>query len=78
MISRSPASLVLLTALAGLGCAVSEPLDSPPGSSDAAGSGDQTAAQPSPPYMPPAPKPHVSADDLAIVAAWIAGGALNN
>ena len=40
--------------------------------------GDPTAAKPSPPYMPPAPNAHVSADDLAIVAAWIADGALNN
>jgi hypothetical protein len=41
-------------------------------------SGDPTASPPSPPYMPPAPNPNVSADDLAIVAAWIAGGALDN
>jgi hypothetical protein len=41
-------------------------------------SGDPTASPPSPPYMPPTPNPNVSAADLALVAAWIAGGALNN
>jgi hypothetical protein len=41
-------------------------------------SGDPTATPPSPPYLPPAPNANVSASDLAIVAAWIAGGALNN
>jgi hypothetical protein len=41
-------------------------------------SGDPTATPPSPPYMPPAPNANVSASDLAIVAAWIAEGALNN
>ncbi len=40
--------------------------------------GDPTASPPSPPYMPPSPNPHVSADDLALVAAWIADGALND
>jgi hypothetical protein len=40
--------------------------------------GDPAASPPSPPYMPPDPNPKVSADGLAIVAAWIAGGALNN
>jgi hypothetical protein len=40
--------------------------------------GDPTASPPSPPYMPPDPNPKVAADGLAIVAAWIAGGALNN
>jgi hypothetical protein len=41
-------------------------------------SGDPTATPPSPPYMPPAPNASVSASDLAIVAAWIAAGALND
>jgi hypothetical protein len=41
-------------------------------------SGDPTASPPSPPYMPPTPNANVSASDLAIVAAWIADGALNN
>jgi hypothetical protein len=41
-------------------------------------SGDPTATPPSPPYMPPAPNANVSASDLAIVAAWIADGALND
>jgi hypothetical protein len=40
--------------------------------------GDPSATPPSPPYMPPDPNPKVSADGLAIVAAWIAAGALNN
>lgn len=40
--------------------------------------GDPTASPPSPPYMPPTPNPNVSAPDLAIVAAWIADGALND
>ena len=41
-------------------------------------SGDPTATPPSPPYMPPSPNANVSASDLAIVAAWIAAGALND
>ena len=41
-------------------------------------SGDPTASPPSPPYMPPTPNANVSASDLAIVAAWIADGALND
>jgi hypothetical protein len=41
-------------------------------------SGDPTATPPSPPYMPPTPNPNVSAADLALVAAWIASGALND
>jgi hypothetical protein len=41
-------------------------------------SGDPTASPPSPPYMPPPPNANVSAADLAIVAAWIADGALND
>jgi hypothetical protein len=41
-------------------------------------SGDPTATPASPPYMPPAPNANVSASDLAIVAAWIAAGALND
>ena len=40
--------------------------------------GDPTASPPSPPYMPPTPNANVSAADLAIVAAWIADGALND
>jgi hypothetical protein len=40
--------------------------------------GDPSATPPSPPYMPPDPNPKVSADGLALVAAWIAAGALNN
>ena len=40
--------------------------------------GDPTASPPSPPYMPPTPSANVSASDLAIVAAWIADGALND
>jgi hypothetical protein len=41
-------------------------------------SGDPTASPPSPPYMPPSPNANVSASDLAIVAAWIADGALDD
>jgi hypothetical protein len=40
--------------------------------------GDPTASPPSPPFMPPTPNANVSASDLAIVAAWIADGALDN
>ncbi len=40
--------------------------------------GDPTSSPPTPPFMPPSPNPNVSAADLAIVAAWIADGALNN
>jgi hypothetical protein len=40
--------------------------------------GDPTATPPTPPYMPPSPNANVSASDLAIVAAWIADGALND
>jgi hypothetical protein len=40
--------------------------------------GDPTASPPSPPYMPPSPSANVSTSDLAIVAAWIADGALND
>jgi hypothetical protein len=40
--------------------------------------GNPSASPPTSPYMPPSPKPKVTPDLLAIVAGWIAGGALNN
>jgi hypothetical protein len=40
--------------------------------------GNPSATPPTPPYMPPNPNPKVPPEALAIVAGWIAAGALDN
>jgi len=40
--------------------------------------GNPNVTPPTIPYMPPNPNPKVPPEELAIVAGWIAGGALNN